>query len=128
MTQSRLRAYRPLTDVAYASSDTMDTTLVKHPLVVIQTCFNACSVIREAFFYVSERPRRCLPPGEKEYCGGLFCNVNIKPSRRIAAALPACAVCPARRQAMRNRRRRTLFQRRAEGERCFLPFAVLISD
>lgn len=22
----------------------------------------------------------------KNYCGGLFCNVNIKPSRRIAAA------------------------------------------
>jgi hypothetical protein len=43
MTQSHYGAYRPQTDVAQASSNTLDTTLSEAPqFVVKQTCFNTC--------------------------------------------------------------------------------------
>ncbi len=65
-----------------------------------------------------------MPPGEKELLWRGVCNVSIKPSRRIAAASSGLCVCPARRQAMRNRRRPDVVSACAEGERCFLPFSV----
>ncbi len=125
MTQSRLRCLSSTDRFAYASSDTMDTTLSEAPTCCIQTCFNACSVVRAGVFLCVRRPRRCLPPGEKELLWWVVLHVNIKPSRRIAAASSGLCSLPARRQAMRNRRRPDVVSALREGERCFLPFSVL---
>ena len=82
----------------------MDITLSEAPIyVVIQTCFDACS-FEQAFFY-GEAEENCrmavslypaygdlagpvsvAPPGNGNYCGGLFCKVSIRPSRRMVAA------------------------------------------
>ena len=54
-------AYRPLTDVAQASSNTMDITLSEAPIyVVIQTCLTPAPKERAFFYAYTRHPSSCL--------------------------------------------------------------------
>src|SRR5690606_31015683 len=75
-------AYRPQTDVASASSNTMDTTLSEAPNCCHTDLLMPVLVSERAFFYALSRWERVRGVS----CGGLFCRVNSKPSRRMVAA------------------------------------------